>query len=263
MSANTIAIYKGAFDPPHLGHQSVIEAAYRALAPKEIVVEVKYVGPKDYLCSASERIRMFELMFGETNLPVKFVKQAPKRHAEQIAQLYSKGSLVVDIYGYDKAEKGIATYGKLPGVTICVNRRSGWACRDDELVTYAQKHSSQITFISSDHSTSSSSIRSDIASSAPKFSGLHHEVIAYIERNRLYHSIDEPDAGLRFFEFFQNYLRQTRLIVPRIRMSVESPPFNNFSSERAWPERCLRWCIHCYQLTPAEIERLAQSNLHA
>ena len=61
-----IALYGGAFDPPHLGHEALARAAVEQFAPERLVVLVsERPGHREVVLPADERVALARLAFPE------------------------------------------------------------------------------------------------------------------------------------------------------------------------------------------------------
>lgn len=65
----TVALFGGAFDPPHVGHVALLEAARERFSPDEVrVFVVAKPGHKDVVADAPSRLRLAEAAFPEANV---------------------------------------------------------------------------------------------------------------------------------------------------------------------------------------------------
>jgi nicotinate-nucleotide adenylyltransferase len=66
-SKPTVAIFGGSFDPPHIGHQHIVEKAIEVLDIDKLLVVPAYLNPfKSYsLASANQRLKWSHLLFDE------------------------------------------------------------------------------------------------------------------------------------------------------------------------------------------------------
>jgi len=65
----TVALFGGAFDPPHVGHVALLEAARERFSPDEVrVFVVAEPGHKDVVADAPSRLRLAEAAFPEANV---------------------------------------------------------------------------------------------------------------------------------------------------------------------------------------------------
>jgi nicotinate-nucleotide adenylyltransferase len=65
----TVALFGGAFDPPHVGHVALLEAARERFSPDDVrVFVVAEPGHKDVVADAPSRLRLAEAAFPEANV---------------------------------------------------------------------------------------------------------------------------------------------------------------------------------------------------
>ena len=66
-SKPTVAIFGGSFDPPHKGHQRIVEKAIKALDIDKLIVVPAYLNPfkTSSLANAEQRLKWSHLLFDE------------------------------------------------------------------------------------------------------------------------------------------------------------------------------------------------------
>lgn len=198
-----IALFGGTFDPPHLGHRRLLEAAVSAVSPDRTIVMPDKIPPhksSGQVADPGQRLEMCKLAFGD--LPGVTVsnwelsregKSYSIYTVRHLRELYPDGRLWF-IMGSDMLlsfEKWYCWEELLRLCTpLCLAR-----CKDDMLAAVAQaKMLSDITGIdeaariveASPVEISSTQLRSLLAEEGRAVQFMSREVLSYIKDNALY-----------------------------------------------------------------------------
>ena len=63
-----IGVYRGAFDPPHIGHLNAIIQTIEYFNLSKLYIYIKFIGVKDYKTSVEERVTMMKIQIKYLNL---------------------------------------------------------------------------------------------------------------------------------------------------------------------------------------------------
>ena len=67
----SVALFGGAFDPPHVGHVALLEAARQRFSPDELLVfVVTNPGHKEVAADANTRLRLARAAFPDADVPL-------------------------------------------------------------------------------------------------------------------------------------------------------------------------------------------------
>jgi len=141
-SRETIALFGGSFDPPHLGHKSVVEEALKSLEINKIVVVPTFLNPfkqSSYL-TAIERFLLVKNMF----LPLEKVEVSSfeiEREAstpsfitlKYFQKKYEVKYFIIGADNLENIEKWHEFEWLNSQITWVIATRNGYALRSDKL----------------------------------------------------------------------------------------------------------------------------------
>lgn len=107
---NSIALFGGSFDPPHLGHVAIVEAALKTLDVKKVVIVPTYLNPFKSASHASAKLRLKwlkKIFFDLDNVEISDFEIRQNRAVnsiETVRHLSRKTEKIYFIIGADNLE---------------------------------------------------------------------------------------------------------------------------------------------------------------
>lgn len=240
-SVETVGIYSGSFDPPTLAHKEIMKLSLKQDNLKTLYIFVNVSGTKDYKAAFSEREAMINSMMGVDASKIKIVPSLQENKNDIITKMSSDKNKKILLYiGQDSFEI-------LPK-NILENPDRHWVVipRGDKPLSIPS--TANVSVIKSTiPDTSSSEIRSLIASNRIKEARIDSTVAKYITEHDLYRPPTEALAKskqLLYEKAFADYIKNLKTTYPSMNLSsIKMPPYLAEQSKEAWPDKFARTII--------------------
>ena len=232
------AVYSGSFDPPTIAHKAVMEAILKDPSIERLYVVVNRYTSKTFKASLEQRVQMVEMMFKDD--PVKserlivIVQDSPNKMTDYLVIKKILKSPLMLVTGEDSYVKSlnIPEESRVKFDAIAVIPRGEKSNLD------INKLEGNVKILKIDKkylNVSSSLVRKMIDEN--QFDGipLVPKVAAYIQREKLYKSVGDPEERQQDFETgFYTY-------IGRLVKDVEPPAFEQSSSRKSWEDQYFKY----------------------
>ncbi len=131
---DTIALFGGSFDPPHIGHKAIVKALEKLEYIDKTIIVPAFLNPfkSESFLSANERLSLVKDMFSDfknieiSNFEIKKQKQVPSiETVNHFLKIYKKVYLVIGADNLSSLQKW-KNYNELQNlVTFIVAKRNG------------------------------------------------------------------------------------------------------------------------------------------
>lgn len=248
----TAGYYSGSFDPPTLGHNTLILNSIDQLSLKKIYISVNTTTSKNYNSSVAERMELLKQMFSnyQGKAEVIVVSEPYEGRVWFTKKLIkkSKGNLYT-IFGEDVYKKNHKLLSEVKGVQFAIFPRE----MDKELEENVKSKTKVLT-INENNQTSSSYSRS-VFEKGEMPSNLVPQVQDYIKENALYTGLSNE----QYQEKLKAFAAKKELFLKRIRaLYLNIPDFSDdvlvglLQSRHGEDDRLIRFIVEEKKFSPSQ-----------